>query len=463
MDLKNEQKKIIERNRKRYKGAKVLVVDDNQDLLKLIKMRLKPLEFELVCSDSGEAALSILEHFNADLIITDLKMPGMSGVELFEHVHHRNPVTPVMILTAHGTIPEAVEATQAGVAAYITKPFESIRLIETIYSCLRSSGYAKQNREPSSQQLNLPTPLVYKSQKMSALMSVVRKYAATDNLILIEGPPGTNKDQLAQFLHQMSERSAGPMRQISCGALTNSVLRDEIFGLVGEGSEEKPDKLGLLRKSHQGTLIFSDYEEAEDELMQHVLNAVTEKFVIHCDGKQRHHNDVRIIATTNVRAQNDSRTAKIWALAQMLNATVIQVPSLAERREDIPVIARHYLNTILKKDNLQFSTKAMRALLAADWPGNARHLMNVVQQCARLTTTNVISEALIKSRINSPEFDIPSLSKAQRDFERDYLTSVLKVTHGNVTKASEIAMRNRTELHRLLKKHRIEAQSFRSN
>ncbi len=447
----------------RYKGAKVLVVDDNQDLLKLIKLRLKPMEFELVCTDSGEAALSILEHFSADLIITDLKMPGMSGVELFERIHHQNPVTPVIILTAHGTIPEAVEATQAGVAAYLSKPFESTNLVETIYSALHSSGFLKQAPSTTPSFFKLPPSMVYKSAAMSALMSLARTYASSDNLLLIEGEPGTGKDQFAQLLHQLSDRKDQPMLQISCGALPRTVLRDEVFGLVGKGSEDNPEKPGLLKQAHNGTLVFSDYEEANDDLMQQSLTAASEKYVTHIDGGRRHRNNVRIIATTNLKVQHNPRTKRIWTLAQTLNATILSIPSLSERPEDIPLIANHYLNTVLEKKTLQFSTKAMQALLQADWVGNTRHLMNVVQQCARLTTTNVISEALVRSRINSPQFKIPPLSKAQRDFERDYLSNILKVTNGNVTKASEIAQRNRTELHRLLKKHRIEAQSFRAN
>ena len=446
-----------------YKGAKVLVVDDNQDLLKLIKLRLKPMEFELVCTDSGEAALSILEHFAADLIITDLKMPGISGIELFERIHHKNPVTPVIILTAHGTIPEAVEATQAGVAAYVSKPFESNKLVDTIYSSLQSSGFSRQANSTSKLPLNLPPSMVYKSAAMSALMSLARTYASGDNLLLIEAEPGTGKDQFAELLHQLSERKNKPMLQISCGALPESSMRDEIFGLVGSGTEDSPEKPGLLRKAHEGTLIFSDYEEAEDELMQQLLMATSKQQFMHRDGTKLHRNDVRIIATTNLEVRNNSRTPKIWALAQDLGATILSIPSLSERREDIPLIANHYLNTVLEEKSLQFSAKAMQTLLQSDWQGNTRHLINVIQQCARLTTTNVISDVLVRNRINSPQFEIAPLSKAQRDFERDYLTNLLKVTNGNVTKASEIAKRNRTELHRLLKKHRIEAQSFRAN
>lgn len=459
MEPQSTRLKVIDH----YKSAKVLVVDDNQDLLKLIKLRLKPMEFELVCTDSGEAALSILEHFSADLIITDLKMPGMSGVELFERIHHQNPVTPVIILTAHGTIPEAVEATQAGVAAYLSKPFESTTLIDTIYSALQSSGFSRQSATNNTSSFDLPPSMVYKSSVMSALMSLARTYASSDSLLLIEGEAGTGKDQFAQLLHQLSDRKDQPIQQISCGALPDTALRDELFGVVGNGSEENPEKLGLLKQAHNGTLVFSDYEEAEDELVQQTLAASCEKHLLHTDGSTLHRNNVRIIATTNLKVRHNPHTPKIWALAQTLNATIFSIPSLRERREDIPLIANHYLNTVLDEKALQFSAKAMQTLLQADWLGNTRHLMNVVQQCARLTTTNVISEALVRSRIDNPQFEIPPLSKAQRDFEREYLTNILKVTNGNVTKASEIAKRNRTELHRLLKKHRIEAQSFRAS
>lgn len=445
-----------------YFGAKVLVVDDNQDLLKLIGLRLKPLEFDLELTCSAEAALSTLEHFAADLIISDLKMPGMSGIELFECIHLKNPLTPVIILTAHGTIAEAVDATQSGVAAYLSKPFDSKELINEVYQSLSRSGYRSLDSDPIDAQLAPHSALVFKSAKMSALMSQTKLHSNSSNLILIEGDPGTGKDQLANTIHQQSANKHQGIRQISCAALPESVLTRELFGLVGTGTFEKPDKTGLLRSNVETTLLISDYDQASNQIAQKVLTAVIEGYATPVDGGTPYRVNLRLIATTNVGVGTNQRPRKILADSQALNATILRIPSLSERPEDIPVIANHYLNSYSNKPEMQFSNKAFQALLQSAWPGNVRHLLNVVQQCARLSPTKVISEALVRSRINNPLHEIQPLNTAQRNFERDYLSNVLKLTNGNVTRAAEIAKRNRTEFHRLLKKHKIEAQSFRN-
>lgn len=442
----------------RYKGAKLLVVDDNPDLLRLIDLRLKPFEFDLKLANSAEEALSILEHFSCDLLLTDLKMPGMSGIELFQTVHSKNPLTPVIILTAHGTISEAVEATQAGVAGYISKPFESGELINRIIETLEATGFSEDENEGSPEWFG---PLLFRSNAMKALMSEAKTQAKTNNLLLIEGEPGTGKDQFARALHRLSLRKDGPLKQFSCASLPESILRDEVFGFIGSGTDSAPEKEGLIRKAHKGTLIVSDYDEGTNELLANILTASVEGHYAHRNGARSHRVDIRIIGTTNSPVDMTGHPAKIISDAQSINATILRLPRLVDRLEDIPLIANHYLANVLKRPELTFSKKAMQVLMQAEWPGNVRHLLNVIQQCARLTTTKIISDSIVKSRINSPLYEIPPLSAAQRKFERKYLTRVLKATNGNVTKAAEIAKRNRTEFHRLLKKHRIEAQTFR--
>ncbi len=445
-----------------YWGAKILVVDDNDDLLKLMGLRLKSLKFELEFASSGEAALSTLEHFSADLVITDLKMPGISGIELFSHIHSKNPLTPVILLTAHGTIAEAVEATQAGVAAYLSKPFDSIELLEKIHQALTATGYRAPSQGDNGDTLKLCSSLLFKSAKMQALLSQTKIHATTTNLILIEGEPGTGKDQLADIIHQLSTYKDQQLRHISCTSLPRNVIVKELFGFVGEGSYDQPDIPGLLRSAVKTTLLISDYEQATDDMVQKVLSAIINGYSTHLDGGPQYPVKVRLIATTNINVGSNQRSQKIVSDTQTLNATVLRIPSLSERPEDIPVIANHSLSIYADKPDMRFSNKAIQTLLQSTWPGNARHLLNVVQQCARLSPTKVVSERLVRSRLNNPIHEIPPLSTAQRQFERDYLTNILKLTNGNVTKAAEIAKRNRTEFHRLLKKHRIEAQSFRT-
>ncbi len=446
-----------------FVGAKLLIIDDDKQSRECIAGSLNTYDFELAFADSCEAAISALEHFSADIVITESLIGNVSGIEILEHIHRNNPVTPVIILTAHGSISDAIAATQAGAFTYLTKPLDTQELTDSVVSSLYSVGFNTHTLNEQQVRLDPPEGLTYKSAAMTALIKQANRYAVTNDLLIIEGEPGTHKDQLAHMLHSMSHRNQGPVVQISCAGMLPTRLYEEVRGVIGQGDEDNPERPSLLLKAHTGTVIFSDYEEAKDHYIQQLLEAVIEQRVSYPDSNQDHHLDVRVIATTNVRAGSNQRKPKILTMAQQLNATVLKVPRLGQRREDIPLIINDYLSNQLDRPDLQFSAQAMRTLLQAKWPGNTRQLMNVVQQCVRLTTTKVISDTLVKSRLNSPLHETQPLSKAQRDFERNYLTKVLKLTNGNVTKASEIAKRNRTEFHRLLKKHRIQAQSFRSN
>jgi len=207
---------------------------------------------------------------------------------------------------------------------------------------------------------------------------------------------------------------------------------------------------------------MSDFNEAAKEVVFRVLSALANKKAKHVDSDQEYDIDSRIISTTSVVGRYGRYySANSWDFWDKLEVTMLTVPALRERREDIPLIANQCLKSISDGDQLSFANKAMQLMLTTEWPGNVRQLISVVKQCARLCKTKVISESLLNSRLSNPVFQIPTLSAAHRDFERNYLTEVLKVTNGNVTKASEMAKRNRTEFHRLLKKHKIEAKSFR--
>jgi len=446
----------------RTQNAKVLVVDDNVDLLKLISIRLKPMKFELKTATSAEEALSLTSIWSPDLVVTDLQMQGMSGLELFENLHAKNPLIPVIILTAHGTIPEAVEATQSGVASYLTKPFDSDTLLTQIQLALIGSGFAPGNLTATVDSDSWRNKIISKSPLMSALLDQVAQLAATNTLVIIEGEPGTCKDELARAMHAKSHRANGPLTHLSCTSLSPELLEVEMFGRIGNGTAENPERLGLFRQADGGTLMFSDFNEATQDFVQRALIALDKGAAQPVDSLVEYSFDVRAITTTDfVGRYGRGRTSdKLWALGTKLGLIVLTVPSLKERPEDIPHITSHVLAQEEDR-SIQFSNKAMQALLAADWPGNVRQLMNLVKQCVRLTNTKIVSDTLVLSRLSNPALQIQPLSNAHRNFERDYLTEVLKITNGNVTKAANLAKRNRTEFHRLLNKHKIEAKSFR--
>jgi len=447
------------------KGARVLVVDDNVDLLKLMSMRLKPMQFDLKTVSSGLEALSLMALWTPDIIITDLQMPNFDGMEFFEKVHGQNPLLPVIILTAHGTIPDAVKATQSGVASFLSKPFDGNRLIGEIQQILLAGGYrAKRNSGANSKGLDTPLKLqniTSKSPIVAALVQQVERLASTNTIILFEGESGSGKDELARATHRLSTRAKQPLLHISCSALPDDLLSIDLFGKVGNGSPDNPELKGMFRQANEGTITLNDFNEANPKLVYKVLTALVDKRAKPVDSEHSFEINVRVIATTSMLGRYGRRSNRTWDILDKLDISILSVPALRDRREDIPLIANHYLSSFDHGHELSFASKAIQLMLRAEWPGNVRQLVSVVRQCARLCKTKVISESLVNSLLTDPVFHIQPLSNAHRDFERNYLIDALKATSGNVTKASKMAKRNRTEFHRLLKKHKIDAKSFR--
>lgn len=447
-----------------FENARVLIVDDNVDLLKLMSIRLKPLKLQIKTVTSAEQALSTIAVWPPDLVITDLQMPGMSGMELFDELHQHHPILPVIILTAHGTIPEAVEATQSGVASFLTKPFDSESLIKHMEVALHSSGFsASKSSEPNIASIDNQwrSRIITKSPTMENLLGQIEQLAASDCVIGFEGEPGTGKVELARAMHALSPRGDKQLAYFSCTSLPEDLIESEVFGVDADPVAGRSERVGLLRQAQGSSLIVADFNEAPPAFIRRLLNALVEKRATPVNSSQHYPIDVRAFTTNGALGGDDQDVQELRDFRDKLELTLLSVPPLSDHREDIPLIANHCLKTEFADLDLQISNRAMQALLSAEWPGNIRQLLSVVKQCARLSTTKMISDALVNSRLDSPIYRIRPLTNAHRAFERDYLTELLKVTNGNVTQAAALAKRNRTEIHRLLKKHKIEAKSFR--
>lgn len=445
-------------------NAKVLVVDDNVDLLKLISIRLKHMRFELKTATSAEEALSILSLWRADLVISDLQMSGLSGMELFDHIHAKDPLLPVIILTAHGTIPDAVEATQAGVASYLTKPFDSEALVDQIKIALansRFSGSSAHNDSGTQSRGHWRSRIISKSPIMEALIRQIESLAEGKGLVAIGGESGTGKDELARAMHARSDRAEKPLVHLASVSVPVERLEAEMFGIEADDQTKQSAHEGLLQQARGGTLLISDFNEMPVSFLQKVLAAILSGEACAINSHKKYSVDVRPIITADSAENHIKSNATIWDLSAELNLSSIAVPPLGDRREDIPLLIQHTLKEQNPNVDIQFSNKAMQQMLAAEWPGNVRHLVNVIRQCMRLSKTKIISETLVNTRIGNAIHKVQPLTNAHREFERAYLTETLKITNGNVTRAADLAKRNRTEFHRLLKKHKIEAKSFR--
>ena len=445
---------------------RILLVDDDHSLLRLLSLRLSTAGYEILAVESGEQALAQLPLFHPNLIITDLQMDGMDGLTLFNQVHSRNPSLPVMILTAHGTIPDAVEATSRGVYSYLTKPFDSKTLLGHVASALKITGDAP-STQPDETAADWRDKIITRSPLMESLLTQARLLADSDTSVLIRGQSGTGKELLAQAIHRASPRASKPFLGLNCSAIPESLFESELFGHTkGSFTGATRDHDGMFRAAEGGTLFLDEIGDMPPGFQVKLLRALQERTIRPVGATEAVAIDVRIISATHQDLEQAQRNNKFREdLYYRLNVVTLELPSLADRREDIPLLANHFLRHFpdaAKKSVTGFANEAMDAMLSASWPGNIRQLYNVVEQSVALSTTSLIPASLVQRALRSEPGEIPAFAEARSQFEREYLTQLLQITHGNVTKASQIAKRNRTEFYKLLNKHHLEPSQFKT-
>jgi len=439
----------------------VLLVDDDKDLLQLIAMRLTAAGYAVTAVQSGEAALTALAVSRPRVVVTDLRMQGMDGMALFDAIHHDSPSLPVVILTAHGTIPEAVTATRRGVFSFLTKPFEPKVLLDTVAEAMRLSS------APEGSVEDWRAELITRSPAMEDLLSQARRVAASDASVCIFGASGTGKELLARAIHRASPRAEAPFVAVNCGAIPEGLLESELFGhKKGSFTGAVADRRGLFQAAHEGTLFLDEIGDMPLSLQVKLLRALEERRVRPVGAHQDFEVDVRVIAATHRKLEERIATGEFREdLYYRLNVVKLYIPALGERREDIPPLANEFLSrlgTRYRRARLALSPEAMELLVSAAWPGNVRQLLNVIEQSVALSATELIPDSLVKQALNAKESELTPLDEARKAFERDYLVRILKITGGNVTKAARLAGRNRTEFYRLLERHALEPSLFKA-
>ena len=441
----------------------VLVVDDDADLLRLLGMRLQSAGYKPVPVASAEEALARLAVARPRAVITDLRMQGMDGMALFERIHATDPSLPVIILTAHGTIPDAVAAAQSGVFGYLTKPFEASELLALLARAVGTGSPAA--GKPAKQRF---PDIVTASPLMNALLDEVALVAASEASVLIQGESGTGKEMLASAVHQASPRRRGPFVAINCAAIPEALLESELFGhakgaFTGADSARK----GLFQTAQGGTVFLDEIGDMPLALQAKLLRVLQEREVRPVGSAQSVTVDVRIVSATHRDLEEAIRQQQFREdLYYRLNVVNLHIPPLRERREDIAPLAQHFVERLGPKHGRRivgFSPEALDLLMRADWPGNIRQLMNVVEQFCALCTTVRIPPALVARALRNKPTEILSYAEAKDRFEREYLVNLMKLTGGQVTEAARLAQRNRTEFYRLLQKHALSPALFKTS
>ncbi|HWT28574.1 MAG TPA: sigma 54-interacting transcriptional regulator, partial [Methylophilaceae bacterium] len=414
---------------------KILTVDDDPDILKLLGMRLKAAGYQVVEAKSGEEALTQIAVSRPVLVISDLRMPGMDGMALFEAIQQTDPALPVIMLTAHGSIPEAVEATQRGVFGFLTKPFDSKLILQQVEAALRiSSGKNAHVRSKADEDWR--RDIVTRSPQMENLLGQAKLMAVSDASVFIQGESGTGKELLARAIHRASPRHDKPFIAINCGAIPEALLESELFGhSKGAFTGALRDHKGLFQTADGGTLLLDEIGDMPMALQVKLLRALQERVIRPVGSSTSIPIDVRVISATHRNLAEEMKAGRFREdLYYRINVVGLEIPALSARREDIPLLANNFLSSLNEKYHKKlngFAPEAMELLISAPWPGNVRQLQNIVEQTVVLSTTPLIPASLVQKALQDDIGGIVPFETARKNFEREYLVRLLKATNGS--------------------------------
>jgi two-component system response regulator GlrR len=396
-----------------------------------------------------------------------VRLPGRDGLALFDEIRKHHPTLPVILLTAHGTIPDAVEATARGVFTYLTKPYDARELLEKISQALALGAPAATPGGAGGDD-SWRSEIVSRSSRMAELLAEAHMVAKSDASVLLRGDSGAGKELLARAIHKASSRAARPFVAVNCGAIPEALLESELFGhMKGAFTDAVANHKGLFQQADGGTLLLDEIGDMPPALQVKLLRVLQERAVRPVGAAQSIAVDVRIVSATH-RDLDAAMEANQFRedLYYRLNVVTLTLPPLSARREDIPLLANHFLQRLSTKYGKRlsgFAPEAMKALTTASWPGNVRQLFNVVEQVCALSGSPLIPLALVQRALRVPTVEVQTYADAKQRFERDYLVGLLKLTDGNVADAARLADRNRTEFYRLLQKHELTPGHFKAD
>jgi DNA-binding NtrC family response regulator len=418
---------------------RVLVADDDKNLRKVLSMELQAEGYEVDAAESGSAALERLKEEEYDVLVLDLNMPGMDGMEVLKDVKGEGMLTEVIVLTADATATSAVEAMKLGAYDYITKPL-SIEELKAV------AEKAYEKRKLLSENLLLRTQLksreqsfriVGESDVVKRLLETVRKIAASDFPVLITGESGTGKELVARAIHDASDRAGKPFVALNCGAIPGNMIENELFGHekgAFTGAHER--KPGLLEIAHEGTLFLDEICELDQQLQSKLLRVIETQKFFRVGGTREVKVNVRFISATNrdVREEVDSGNFRA-DLYYRISALTLPIAPLRERKEDIPVLIEHFISGNPAFRGKRFSEDALKVLSNYSWPGNVRELQNVVNRLLLLSSGEVIE---IDELCEDMGKENAAVCRKLADVEREHILKTLEKTDGHRGKAAEI-------------------------
>jgi two-component system response regulator GlrR len=465
--------------------GKILVVDDDPNLLELIKIRLESADYDVTAARVEEKALAAFKAQSFDLCILDLMLADRDGLALMEELRSLSPDLPTIILTAHGSIENAVDAMRRGAYSYVTKPFEPRELLLQIERALENrklNSEIKRLKELLDQRFDFAN-IIARSGKMRAVLDMVSRIAKLDSTIHIQGESGTGKELIAKAIHLASGRKNKAFVALNCAALPETLLESELFGHErGAFTGAVKSTRGLFTQAHGGTLFLDEIADMPMSTQSKLLRVLQERQFYPVGSEMPSEVDVRIIVATNKDLSEQVKKGRFRDdLFYRIHVIPICLPPLRERKEDIVPLVEHFLTKYsqqMKKDVKGITPEGIRKLMSHDWPGNVRELENTIEYAVAMTQKDTITEqdvlqtkvvsidadkAPVQERPGAGDGRLKPLKDARDAFERDYLVQVLSMTEGNVSQAARLAGKYRADFYELLKKHDLKVEDFKKS
>ncbi|MDW7678796.1 MAG: sigma-54 dependent transcriptional regulator [Bacillota bacterium] len=445
---------------------KILVVDDEKNMRWAISRALEKEGYEIHEASNGQEGIETFERFRPDVMLLDLKMPVMDGMEALTHIRKTNATTPILMLTAHGTMETAIEAMKLGAMDYLSKPFDVEELKVQIRKALHVSELEEQvTYLKETTAFETGNVVIGNSQPMKELMTMVERAAATPATILIQGESGTGKEIVAHLIHHNSPRRDKPFIKVNCGAIPETLIESELFGHEkGAFTGATSRKIGKFERARGGTILLDEIGELNLSMQVKLLRVLQDKEIERVGGSETVAVNARVIAATNRQLKEMTEEGTFREdLYYRLNVIPLHIPPLRERKEDIPAFVNHFLKVYcneMGRKNMALSPEAMEQLVNHPWKGNVRELENVIERLVILSPTDDVQEVDLPhsgdtEAIKDRRIHLPEEGVSLDDLEKDLILQALEKTGNNQTKAAQLLSISRHTLMYRMDKHGI--------